>query len=463
MTLNKHQIESSFRDPSGFMFEREGALYRQINTSGKEDYDFFISSGLYERLVAKNLLVSHQEVDITPEIPESAYKLIKPERIPFISYPYEWSFSQLKTAARKTLLIQKLAIEAGMSLKDSSAYNIQFYRGKAKLIDTLSFEKYQPGRPWAAYRQFCQHFLAPLALMTYQDIRLSGLLKIYVDGIPLDLASKLISKLSYLNPSLFLHLHLHSRSIRKYSIDRSPPPKVEGRMSKTALLGLIDSLDSVVSKMKIKAAGTDWADYYDKTNYTANAFEVKKQIVVDYLDQTHARTVWDLGANTGVFSRLASSTGRHTISFDIDPVAVEKNYRDCVREKNEFLLPLVMDFTNPSPALGWHHHERLSFLERGPADAVLALALIHHLVIGNNVPLRKAAQFFRACGEWLIIEFIPKEDTQVQKMLSTRQDIFSDYSQPGLEKAFETDFEILECTHIPESGRCIYLMHARNV
>jgi len=186
------RISSSFRDPSGFLFYENDTIYRQINQYYKENYDFLINSGLYKTLVDSEQLIPHEEVNIKPFNPNTSYKIIKPEKIPFISYPYEWCFSQLKNAALTTLDIQKTAMKYDMTLKDCSSYNIQFHNGKAILIDTLSFEKYVEGQIWKGYRQFCQHFLAPLALMSQKDIRLNQLLRIYLDGIPLDLTSKLL-------------------------------------------------------------------------------------------------------------------------------------------------------------------------------------------------------------------------------------------------------------------------------
>ena len=187
MNADSAILKSSFRDPSGFLFYRDGELYRQINASYKEDYDRFVRSGLYEKLVSGKLLVTHEEINISAEKPETVYKIIKPEKIPFISYPFEWSFSQLKEAALLTLEIEKIALNYGMTLKDANAYNIQFLRGRPIFIDTLSFEKYEEGKPWIAYHQFCKHFLSPISLMKYTDIRLGQLNRIFIDGIPLDL------------------------------------------------------------------------------------------------------------------------------------------------------------------------------------------------------------------------------------------------------------------------------------
>ena len=192
MIASDGNIPGSFRDPSGFVFCQDSSIYRQVNIRYEEDYDYLIDSGLYETLVDSGLLVSYDEIDLGYARTDSAYKILKPESVPFISYPYEWCFSQLKDAAFTTLEIQRIALDFGMILKDSSAYNIQFIRGKPVLIDTLSFEKYHEGPSWVAYGQFCQHFLAPLALMSYRDIRLNQLFHIYIDGIPLDLASSLL-------------------------------------------------------------------------------------------------------------------------------------------------------------------------------------------------------------------------------------------------------------------------------
>lgn len=454
------RVQASFRDPSGFLFWRDGNLYRQVNQTYQENYDLLMQSGLYEKLVKGKKLISHQEVDADPERPEIAYRVIQPERVAFISYPYEWCFSQLKDAALLTLSIQATAMEMGLSLKDASAYNIQFHGGRPVLIDSLSFEKYQEGRPWIAYRQFCQHFLAPLALMAYRDVRLGQLLRAYIDGIPLDLASELLPLRTRLQFGLATHIHLHASTQQKYSsAPEQASMQMQARsMSKTSLTGLIDSLKTAVTRLTWKPAGTEWGNYYDATNYTQAGFERKAELVRQFLGRIQPRKVWDLGANTGVFSRLAAEMGILTVSADIDPAAVEKNYQEMRQKKEKNLLPLVLDLTNPSPGIGWQNEERDSFIQRGPVDAVLALALVHHLAISNNIPLPDLAKAFAQITDWLIIEFIPKEDSQVQRLLATREDIFPTYHQQGFEEAFMQYFTILDCLPIEGSKRILYRM-----
>jgi SAM-dependent methyltransferase len=453
---------ASFRDPSGFLFTRQGVLYRQINTSYQVQYDQLMSSRLYAKLVYAGLLISHTETQEEPAEPRAAYRVIQPESVAFISYPYEWSFSQLKDAALATMAIQKLALESGMVLKDASAYNIQFHNGKPTLIDTLSFEIYHEGEPWVAYRQFCQHFLAPLALMAYTDVRLSQLLRVYLDGVPLDLASHLLPTRTRYSLGLAAHLHMHAAAQKRYADQPTDKTQTTRKMSKLSFSGLMDSLESTTRKLVWKPAGTEWGDYYTSStgHYKPAAFENKKQMVVNFLERIHPTTVWDLGANTGEFSRLAAERGAFTLAFDIDPAAVELNYAQMKDKKESNILPLVMDFTNPSAAIGWNNDERPSLLERASADVVMALAFIHHMAISNNVPLPLLAEYFRGLGRWLILEWVPKEDSQVQKLLASRQDIFSDYNLEGFKAAFGACYRFHEEVPLTDSDRILFLMES---
>ena len=454
--MTKKTHPGSFRDPSGFIFIEKGNLYRQINYSYRSDYDLLMSSGLYETLTEEGSLISHEEISFDSSKNRDAYKVIKPAFIPFISYSYEWSFSQLKDAALLTLAIQKRALKVGLSLKDASAYNVQFLNGKPVMIDTLSFAQHINGEPWIAYKQFCQHFLAPLALMSYRDIRLSSLLKTYIDGIPLDLAANLLPFRSYFKYSLLSHIYLHAKSQRVFAdkvIKKENPS-----FSLNAMYGLIDSLESAIRNLKWKPEGTEWYDYYSDTNYSESGHKHKKELVSKYIQLSKPKTVWDLGANDGIFSRLASDESVFTLSIDSDPAAVENNYLNVRKQSETKILPLLIDLTNPSPAIGWKNDERSSILERGPADTAMALALIHHLAISNNLPLGKTAELFSKICNYLIIEFVPKNDSQVQKLLASREDIFQDYDQTEFERVYAEYFTILNSDKIIDSERTIYLM-----
>jgi len=453
------KVSGSFRDPSGFMFKHEGKLYRQVNQKFSKEYDLLMGSGLYEQLSKSKTLVAHKEVDLQlAPIPEIAYRVIEPEVVDFISYPYEWCFNQLQDAAVLTLAIARRALEFGMSLKDASAYNIQFQNGRPVFIDTLSFEKYEEGMPWVAYKQFCQHFLAPLALMAKKDIRLAQMMRLHIDGIPLDLASALLPASTKLNFGLATHIHIHAQSQKRYADKEVSQEQVKARMSKTAMVGLLDSLLSTVRGLYVKTIQTEWTDYYQDNNYTKESFEAKRQLVKSYIEKTNPKRVWDLGGNTGEFSRAASYLGIPTVCFDIDPGAVQQNYDLVKKNKEKFMLPLRMDLTNPSPDLGWHNAERESMQARGPVDLVMALALIHHLAISNNVPLVDVADYFADLGEYLIIEFVPKSDSQVKRLLASRLDIFPDYTLEGFRQAFEHHYLLIDETPIDACERTVFLM-----
>ena len=457
MSGASERIGASFRDPSGFIFIRDGVLYRQVNRAYQKAYDKLMSGGLYAGLTTKGLLIPHVEVDEPPADPDPSYKIIRPQVVPFISYPYEWSFTQLKDAALLTLAATRAALDQGMVLKDASAYNIQFLGGKPVLIDTLSFDLYKEGAPWEAYRQFCQHFLAPLALASLVDIRLIQLLRVYIDGIPLDLASALLPGRTKLGlAGLAVHIHLHARAQQQYS-DKQVSQAQRVSLSKAGFRNMLDALEKTILPLKWEPGGTEWGNYYNITNYSDDALKTKGEIVGRFVEKAAPRNAWDLGANNGLFSRELSRRGVETTASDIDPAAVEQDYLAVKANGEQHILPLVIDLTNPSPALGWAHHERESLLERGPVDLVMALALIHHLAISNNVPLPSIAQFFASAARWAIVEFVPKSDSQVKRLLATRKDIFDKYTEEGFEEAFAGYFTIAEKTPIPGSERTLYL------
>ena len=423
--------------------------------SYRDEFDTLISSGLYAELTDARLMVGHHIAETEPQEAD-AYVVTAPEPVQFISYPYEWCFNQLKDAALATLDIQGRSLRHEMSLKDASAYNIQFHRGKPILIDTLSFERLEVTRPWVAYRQFCRHFLAPLALMSRRDPSLGLLARVHIDGVPLSLASRMLPWRSRLSFPLLTHIHLHASAERRFA--GADVTGSRRQMSMSSHLGLVDNLRRTVDNMPAPTSRSEWESYDEFHQYGDAAYASKKDLVERYLGRVKPDTVWDLGANVGDFSRIATAQGAITIAFDFDHGAVELNYERVRKNHEERLLPLVLDLSNPSPALGWAHGERASLLDRGPADMVLALALVHHLGIGNNVPLPELARFLSECGRWAVVEFVPKHDPQVQKLLANRADIFQDYSQEGFETAFEKEFSLHDSQTISGTDRTLYLM-----
>lgn len=448
---------ASFRDPSGFMYHRGDLLLRQVNKSYEPDFDLLKLSGLMNKLWEGQLMVRHEEADLSLAQTSGAVAVLQPELLPFISHPWEWPFSLLKQAALLTLNLQSLALDHGMSLKDASAFNVQLHKGKAIFIDTLSFEKHVPTDPWIAYAQFCRHFLAPLALMAYTDVRLQALLTENLDGIPLDLAAKLLPGKSKLNSGLLMHLHLHAKAEKSGGSGKAGEAK-KAVFSEAAMRGLIGSLEKTVQGLDWQPQGTEWADYYNDTNYSAKAAESKHQILKGWITSLAkpGATCWDLGANDGRYSRIAAEAGFFTLAADIDPAAVEQAFRFITKYQVTNLHPLLADLRNPSPGRGWMNKERASLAERGPADLALALALIHHLAIGSNVPLPDVWAAFTGLGREVIVEWVPKDDSQVQRMMHARRDIFDRYTEADFESALPKGWKIKAKERIPESGRILY-------
>ncbi len=454
--MSSHNIAGSYRDPSGHLFTKNGVLYRQVNFSYRENYELLIESGLYQSLLESNSLIEHEAIE--PDNDKS-YKLLKPFVVENISYPYEWSFTQLKDAALLTLDIQKKSLLKGMSLKDASAYNVTFDKGNPVFIDTLSFEKYIEGTPWVAYKQFCQHFLSPLSLMSFTDIRLGNLLKNYIDGIPLDLTSSLLSIGSYFRFGLLIHVHLHAKSQKKYNTSEGAKKTSKVSISKKRLLALVDSLEATIRKLNWKTGGTEWDSYYyDNNNYNSKSMSEKEIIVESFIAEISPNTVWDLGANDGHFSRIASKYSKNVVAWDIDPSCVERNYLMTKKTNTESIIPLLVDLTNPSPAIGWNCEERDSFVERSEVDLALALGLVHHLAISNNLPLSYIFKFFSRICNYLIVEFIPKSDSQVKKLLLSRQDIFDNYTKDGFEKSFASFYNVISVKQVNHSERVLYFL-----
>ncbi len=452
---------ASFRDPSGVVFRRDGVVYRQINRSFESEWALFGTSGLRDELTRAGLLVPHERVDDVEPLDDRAALVIRPLQLDFVSYPYEWSFSQLKDAALTTLEIQERALRSGMSLKDASAYNIQFVDGRPTLIDSLSFEASAPGVPWVAYRQFCQHFLAPLAVMAYRDVRLGRLQREFADGIPLDLAAALLPGRTRLRPGLGAHLHLHARAQRRPGHEPSTRAS-SARVSDTGRMALLDSLRRTVEGLSWEPDGTAWSSYTALTSYSAAAAESKTRIVGEMLARVQGARVWDIGANTGAYTTIAVAGGHRVVALDADAGAVEQLYRKVRAGEIRDVQPLVVDIGNPSPAGGWALRERRSLTERGPAPVVMALALIHHLAIAANVPLASVSAFLAGIGSDLVIEFVPKEDPQTQTLLEARRDIFPDYTLEGFKAAFAARFNLLEEAAVADSARTIFRMRRRD-
>ena len=453
---NSTALSSSYKDPSGYVFKQNGEFYRFVSNYYREDYDQLIESGLYKELIKHKWMVSHIEQKET----DGSYKILKPQQVPFINYPYEWSFSQLKDAAILTLDICLLSLEHDMILKDASAYNITYFEGRPIFIDTLSFEKYNEGEPWIAYGQFCRHFLAPLAVSAYKDLRFIPLLRQFLDGFQLNFVANLMPKSTLLNMGLAMHLHAHAKATQDFGSKKIGKAK-KLKISKFQLKGLLQGLRSTVNGITLPRAKTQWGQYYEDHNYSDKGFLEKRKLIESICKKYKPKTVLDLGANMGEFSRAALTDHNFVIATDVDPIAVEKNYMQVKQNNETNMLPLYLDITNPSGNIGFGLEEREAFFARGKFDMVMALALIHHLVITYNVPVATVGRFLSSISPLVIIEFVPKEDSQVVRLLQNREDIFEGYTSEGFESNMGIFFIVLEKYPVKDSVRTLYVLRRK--
>ncbi len=452
-------LASSFRDPAGYVFEHDGRIKRAITPRGSSDYDLFIASGVYQGLVERQWIVSHEEETAPACGAPNVYKCIVPEQLPFISYPYEWCFEQLKDAALLTLKVQRLAMRHGMSLKDASAYNVQFRGSQAVFIDTLSFEP-NDGGAWVAYGQFCEHFLAPLLLMARASEKTQCLLKSFPDGVPLDCASRLLPRRTYFELGPLVHVHWHARW-RTAAGQAAPVKRLRTFRPRDPKASILDSLQQTIDGLWPRPSSSGWVSYGATRHYSDAALSFRSRVVSSVAGRLDPALVYDLGSNVGEYSRIVSERNIHCISYDRDPACVDENYRTAKGLGDRYLLPLVMDISNPSPGLGFESRERMSFLERGQPDLVLALALLHHLRITSNLPLTRLTAFFARLSPHLLIEFVPREDPMVQALLKNRPDIFDDYSPAAFLEIFGRHFMLEETFPVPGSLRSLHLFRRR--
>jgi len=414
-----------------------------------------MKGGLYHNLTKKNWLLTHTEIidNIDLQIPGSL--IILPSQIPVITYPYEWSFDMWKDAALLTLQIAKEAVAAGMMLKDATPFNIQFLNGKPVFIDTLSFEKYNEEKPWIAYRQFCECFLAPLLLQQYCNCEAGKLLIIYPEGIPLKILISLLPKKAKWNLHTYLHIYLQANIKKSKTSSNS---KAAQQFTKAKMLVLLNSLIDYVKNRYLKKAKTTWDDYYSETILKDDYLQAKTILVQSFLLRISYSSIVDLGANDGYFSLLFKNTPIQIIAVDGDENCINELYLNIKKNKILNILPVINTLNNPSPAIGWNNAERGSLKERIKGDVVFALALVHHLAISCNVPLSFIAGWLAPMAKYLLIEFVPKTDEKVQLLLQNREDIFDDYTIINFEKIFAKEYQIIYQQQITGTDRILYLM-----
>ena len=437
---------SSFRDPAGNVVLVEDHVYRIIHAEALDEWRNFSESALFRKLQEDRLLIpSYSATEVPPELSQYLQNgtVIEHERIPVISYPYEWSYEMLRQAALLHLEIMERCLDHDYILKDASSFNIQFVGPDPIFIDVLSFARWRPGESWSAYNQFCKMFLYPLLLHAYKQVPFHSWIRSELEGLDPKQVSHLMSFRDTFRSGVLTHVRMQAWMQKRFdNSSRSTRAAVRSSgFSKTAIRNNVRGLHRLLSGLPAPKEKSHWSRYGTTHQYSDSALAQKEAFVESTLaTRNEWRLVWDLGCNTGQFSQLAAKHAGYVIAMDSDHCSVDLLYERVRKEKIQNLLPLVVNLANPSPDQGWAGQERHELWSRGRPDMILCLALTHHVVLSSNIPLQAFVGWLGAAGANLIIEFVDKKDPMAERLLLNKDDTYRDYSQKNFEAYLKEHF-----------------------
>jgi len=453
----------SFRDRDGRVYRVEGRIIRGLSAGALADFESLRSRKFYERLVSKGQLVASESlqpdsVPLPPEERELWAGFLEHQRVPVISYPYEWTFGMLRDAALLQLEVIEAAIAEDMTLKDATPYNIQFLSGRPVFIDIPSFETLQAGTPWAGYRQFCEMFLFPLMLQAYKGIPFQPLMRGSIDGVSVQTAARLFGLRDRFRSGVFSHVWLQSKLDRRFGSTRQDvrTDLKSAGFHKELILANVRKLRKLVAGLQWRGEGSEWGAYEAFHNYSEGDHALKEAFIDECTAASGAGCVWDIGCNTGQFSKIAARHVDQVLAMDLDHFAVERLYREIRSGETANILTLVQNVADPSPNWGWRNRERTELASRARPDLILCLALIHHVVISANVPLDEFIAWLAGLSDQLVIEYVSRRDDKVETLLRNKEDKYSDYSRERLEQALERHFEIRRQLTLESGNRFLY-------
>ncbi|MFH1724555.1 MAG: methyltransferase [Elusimicrobiota bacterium] len=454
--------DGSFRDPGSRVFLHDGRVYRGLGRRSAEDWKALSAARFFARGVERGSIIGTEALaPEDPALPPGCRDwalVLRHEAVPFVSYPYEWSFGMLQDAALLQLDLNLAALDEGLILKDASPYNVQWLGSSPVFIDIASFERLSPGAVWAGYRQFCELFLNPLLLQAYKGAPFQPWLRGSLDGIPAEDCSGLFSLRDLARPGVLKHVKLQARlQARCGASERDLKSEIkEAGFGKEMIEVNLRSLRSLVSGLRWDPPGSPWSDYGGGAHYSERDRAAKEAFVRRALERRTWDLLWDLGCNTGEFSRMAGENSRCVVGMDADPLVVDRLYRLLKGKRDRRILPLVANLADPPPGLGWRGLERKPLAARGGPQMTLCLALVHHLCLGANIPLLELVDWLASLGSELVIEFVSKDDPMARRLLLNKGDIFSDYDADALERRLENSFDIVTREPLGCGTRVLY-------
>jgi ribosomal protein L11 methylase PrmA len=448
------------------VFYVNGVVCRGLNRTAWEEWQALARTSFFQRCLADGRIVETEVVDAirSDAIFSNEWTgVLRHREIPFVTYPYEWSFGMLQDAALLQLELVAAALDEGMTLKDASSFNLQWRGSRPVFIDVASFVRYRDGEPWAGYRQFCRLFLYPLLLQAHKRLPFQPWLRGRLDGIDADECRAVMSLRDLLRPGVFAHVVLQSRLQRHYGANGHDVKRELKRagFGRALIAANVAQLQAMVRALRWEPGPSGWSDYASQHGYDQSDAQTKDEFVERVLGARHRSLVWDLGCNTGRFSQIAEQYADYVVAVDSDHASVERLYRNLKASGSAKVLPLVLDVTDPSPDLGWRGLERRAMLGRGRPDLILSLALVHHLVITSNIPVSDIVDWFRELGGEVVVEFPTRDDEMVKQLLRNKDQSYDDYRTEHFEACLANHFELCQRVVLPSGHRIIYHLGPR--
>jgi hypothetical protein len=469
MTDEQRAEPASFRDPSASVFYDGGRVLRGLDARAADDWSALAASATFTNFSANGGLVGTRVADVeglalSGELATHEYALVlEHDRIPFVSYPYEWTFAMLRDAALLHLELLASALDEGLTMKDGYSFNVQWNGSSPQFIDIGSFER-GTGGPWVGYRQFCQTFLYPLMLEAHLGIPFQRTLLGNLEGIEPTEMRRIFGGRRRFKKGVFRHVYLHSVAESRVSqgSEKTRADLGQAGFGTELQKAVVRKLSKLVRSLRSHRSDSAWAKYRETCSYSDEGRLAKEQFIRDVLGARTTKLAWDLGANDGAYSRLVAATGAYVVAVDADDVTVDAMYRSLRTDNVDNVLPLVMNLMDPSPARGWRNAERKAFTDRAAPDLVLALALVHHLALAGNVPLPEIVSWLRSLGGSLVVEFVEPHDPMARQLLGNkREGLFPEYRIDGFEKLLEAHFRIARREPLPGGSRTLYLAEPR--
>ena len=454
----------SFRDRTSRVLIHRNHVFRALDSLALQQWHHLKELDFYKHGVECQKIIDTRERSLAefdlPLLQTRQWEgLLEHQRIPFISYPYEWSFEMLKDAALLHLDLLHQGLLANILMKDATPYNIQWRGSRPVFIDTASFVKMPKGSAWSGYRQFCELFLFPLMLQAYKNIPFQPWLRGSLEGINAADLRSVMSVADLIRPGVLMHVVLQAKLQKSYNDSFNDAQKTlkKAGFNKDLIIHNVTNLKRILHKLQWKTSKSTWSNYVNEHNYSDNDLEEKKSFVRNITSSGKYKIIWDLGCNTGTFSRIAAANSEYVVAIDNDPLTIDHLYRSLKDHGDTNVLPLVGNIADPSPGIGWNNLERKPLTDRGKPDLIMGLALIHHLVIGANVPLDEVISWFARIGGDLLVEYVDRADSMTQKLLINKDDHYSDYTQENFEHLLSRHFSSIDKKPLQSANRTLYL------